>query len=529
MIADLHAPFFLPPHDSGSRGVDYLGMREINLQMMDQLLPGLNNVADRIRPFALLAWTIWRYEVHHNARRTAMTASEYARFREKIEVLFVFSHRLEEVSVAGIAGADQRQEHRPITHLNFTAMGRSAGTTLIEAVNYGPGLKGDGGMHFAYPHPDVPNVFLVTEAGAALAEAFDDSLRKRLTGDQYDFLVSIQALTIPTRNVKAYARAWNVERPTAKERRAFYSRLYPVTDKGDVEQRRVATLDLILEVVRACGKPVSALHLRRAMTMNKLPPLPEAVEDARWRWRALQLRQAQRLAMEVLFGAIERYVWLEDLHTASHFAAAMAHSIGKARPEWNPDTTVADRIAKFGAAGAGSRALFGKGRNDPDCDLVSRSIHLERGVKSHALEDDVIATALDVLLLTAVHTEHFLKDAATAQYVQHAALWRLPLTWWASIVRAHAADALIPFLERLIETGLVSQHLGVAASRSTTEASRMRLSIEDVGIASLLAGSDQCWRPVLSRDRVETALSLLTECGQLKSVDIDGVACFAAE
>lgn len=527
MIAEPHAPFFLPPHDSGSRGVDYLGMREINLQMMDQLLPGLNNVADRVRPFALLAWTIWLYEEHHKIRRTTMTASEYARFREKIEVLFIFSHRLEEVSVAGIAGADQRQEQRPITRLNFAEMGRSASTTLIEAVNYGPGLKGDGGMHFAYAHIDVPNVFLVTEAGAALAQAFDESLRKRLTQKQYEFLVSMEDLTIPTRDVQPYARAWNVERPSAKERRAFLSRLYPTADTGIVEQRRVATLDLIVEVVRSCKEPVSAQQLRRAMTMKKLSPLSEAVQDARWRWRALQLRQTQRLAMEVLFGAIERFVWLDNLHMTTHFAAAMAQSVAKARPEWNPATAIADRIAHFGAAGAGSRALFGKGWNDPECDLVSRSLQLERGVKNHALDDEVVATALDVLLLVAVHTEHFLRSQSTAQYVQHAALWRLPLTWWASIARVHSAEPLIPFLERLIETGLVSQHLGVAASRSTREASRMRLSIEDVGIASLLTGADQCWKPVLSRDRVETALSLLTECGQLQIVDLEGVACFS--
>jgi hypothetical protein len=516
MTADLHAPFFLPPHDSGSRGVDYLGMREINLQMMDQLLPGLNNVATRIRPFALLAWTIWVYEVHHKARGTAMSAREYAHFREKIEVLFIFSHRLAGIGVGGIAGADQRQEERSLTHLNFADMGRSSRTTLIEAVNYGPGLKGDGGLHFAYPHEDVPNVFLVTEAGAALAQALDDRLRRRLSEQQYDFLVSMNEATIPTEEVELFARAWDVEEPSAKERTVFFSRLYPEGDTGTEEQLRLATLDLILAVIRHKGKAINAHQLRRAMTMTKLPPLNGAVEEARWRWRALQLRQAQRLAMEVLFGAVERCIWQQDLHTTSQFATAMAQAIAIAKPDWNHDTAIADRLAYFGACGGSSRTLFGKGLSEPQCDLVTRSVELARGVQNYFLDDEVIANAVDVLLLVAVHTEHFLQTGAPAQYVKHAAVWRLPLTWWASTARAHGAAPLTQFLEHLIETGLVSQHLGVAASRSTAEASRMRLSIEDVGIASLLTGGDQCWKPGLARDRVETALALLAECGRLK-------------
>ena len=33
-------------------GVDPLGLRQINFDLMDQVLPGLNNVARHIRPFA---------------------------------------------------------------------------------------------------------------------------------------------------------------------------------------------------------------------------------------------------------------------------------------------------------------------------------------------------------------------------------------------------------------------------------------------------------------------------------------------
>ena len=67
----------------------------------------------------------------------------------------------------------------------------------------------------------------------------------------------------------------------------------------------------------------------------------------------------------------------------AHFAAAMAHSVAKARPEWKLAIAIGDRMAHFGVASADSCALFGKGWNDPECDLVSRLLQLERGVKNH--------------------------------------------------------------------------------------------------------------------------------------------------
>ena len=85
------------------------------------------------------------------------------------------------------------------------------------------------------------------------------------------------------------------------------------------------------------------------------------------------------------------------------------------------------------------------------------------------------------------------------------------------MVRSRSGESLQVFLEQLIETWLISQHLGVAASRSSLDSSRMRLSIDDAGISSLLEAESQCWSPGLTADRVITALSLLSECGKIES------------
>ena len=43
------AAFFLPPSSSENNGVDFLGLRQANLDMMAALIPGTNNVTSYIR------------------------------------------------------------------------------------------------------------------------------------------------------------------------------------------------------------------------------------------------------------------------------------------------------------------------------------------------------------------------------------------------------------------------------------------------------------------------------------------------
>lgn len=513
-IAD--GPFFLPPHKDDSGGVDYLGLRAINLQMMDQLLPGLNNVADRIRPFSLLAWTIWAYEDHHRAHRTLLEAKQYAAFREKIEALFVLSHRLAGIPLTRIAGAQQRVETRAHTSLRFEDLGRQRRNTLIEAVNYGPGLKGDGGYRFAYLHPEVPKVFLVTKAGGRLAAAFDEQLRENLSSQQYEFLRALDRFTMRTDEVAAFAGAWSLQTPSSKEKKEFFSRFYPQDDPGPREQARVATIDFILAVFRHNAGPMNAHDLRRSMTMSSLPPLPAPIEEALWRWRALQLRQAQRLALEALFGWMERCIWQDEMHSTPQYAARMTEAVRRAYPNSDLSSFLTDRLAHFTAMGGTSHALFAAGWTFPECDLVGAAAHLAEDLKGLTLKDEVVAKALDLLLLVSVHTEHFLLSPSLAKYVTSASRGRLPLQWWATTVRDRASESLQVFLERLVETWLVSQHLGVAASRSSEESSRMRLTIDDAGISSLLTGENECWSPTLTPDRLGTALSLLRECERIK-------------
>src|SRR5471032_3500802 len=138
MNAYADTPFFLPPHKEESSGVDYLGMRATNLQMMDDLLPGLNNVARHIRPFSLMSWMIWQYERQQKQRGKKLSSIGFKKYREKIECLYLFSHHLAGLPTGGIAGAGQPSNLGATVTLQFGYFKRSAATTLFAATAYGP-------------------------------------------------------------------------------------------------------------------------------------------------------------------------------------------------------------------------------------------------------------------------------------------------------------------------------------------------------------------------------------------------------
>lgn len=510
-------PFLLAAHADSSSSTDFLGLRTMNLQMMDDLLPGLNNVAERIRPFSVLAWTIWAYENYCLEHGVGMSARDYAIFREKIEVLFIASHRAAGMSVSGIAGAEQRSGLGAHSILRFKDVGRSDATTLISAQTYGPGLKGENGYGFAYPDEKVSDVFRVTKAGEELAKALDEKLQKMLSPPHYAFLHKFDP-TWRTADLGTFAQGWALEAPTARERVQFWARLHPAASTRKLEQSRAASVDLVLAVLEAASSPLSVSAVRIGLASAALPDLPPSVLASRWRWRALQLRQAQRLCIEVLFGAVERYIWQIGAHSSAQFAHAMTGAIASAQPQWNGPTLLADRQTYYAAKADGAEALFARALEDPECDVVSRAAALQTAAGKLTYADGTIAEALDLLLLVAVYVEHFAATPELAQLVANPVAKRLPLDWWATYVRARSAMALRDFLELFVENWLVSQHLGVAAARTRADSTRMRLSIDDKGIGSLLEGENQCWSPVLSADRLYTCLRLMSECDQIERI-----------
>ena len=76
-------------------GVDPLGLRQINFDLMDQVIPGLNNVARHIRPFIVVTWAWRRANQIANALGVANVPVDHLRdFVDRIEVIYAWSQFL---------------------------------------------------------------------------------------------------------------------------------------------------------------------------------------------------------------------------------------------------------------------------------------------------------------------------------------------------------------------------------------------------------------------------------------------------
>src|SRR5260370_42663580 len=97
--AAAHEPQLARSLNISPGGVDPLGLRQINFNLMDLVIPGLNNVARHIRPFTVMSWA-WRRAAQCADRlETPGThASELQDFVARIEVIYVWSQLLRDGS-----------------------------------------------------------------------------------------------------------------------------------------------------------------------------------------------------------------------------------------------------------------------------------------------------------------------------------------------------------------------------------------------------------------------------------------------
>lgn len=343
-------PYFLPKPPPAGGGVDFLGMRAVNLAMMDTLFAGLNNVASRVRPFSLLAWSICEYGKKAQ-RQLSLDGKEYRQFREKIETLYVWSHQRADAH-HGLAGSRQKPPQGMAT-LSFNTFERKENNSFISAINYGPGLAGENGIGFA--RRVEGGLYAVTVPGRDLAEAFDASLTS--LGEAHAFLRSTHYFTIDASEVDTFLPAWHIDAPSEAEQRTFLRQFYQphMAGQGGPTGLRTDALQLLITTLSRQTQPLTLDALRLAMTLPFVDKcaldMPQGARSprnrARIRWQVLVVRQAQRLAMESLFGWMERILWDTDVRGTGDIAQCIIEAIHRAQPSWPVNTLLPHRPNKF--------------------------------------------------------------------------------------------------------------------------------------------------------------------------------------
>ena len=145
MIQLPYIPFFVlaPIDDNG--GVDFLGLRQANLNLMDDFLPGVNNVTRFLRPYSLMCWIIFAFQKAVNEKgMKEVKSSQFQQYREKVEVLFGWGHQLAGQGTGLVGNAQVCPNSEGSVSLDFPSWKRKV--SWFDAVNYGPSLKDENGV-----------------------------------------------------------------------------------------------------------------------------------------------------------------------------------------------------------------------------------------------------------------------------------------------------------------------------------------------------------------------------------------------
>ena len=300
-------PAFVSPYKDEAGGVDFLGLRQVNLNFIDQFLPGINNVTYSLRPYALMAWLSWAFKEAASASGiTEPKRSQFDQFREKVEILFNWSHQLNAAG-SGMAGNAQVSPNNGDGQVSLKFQDWKRNVSWFDAVNYGPSSKIDNGLGFLIQVR--PGIYATTKTGEMLAKALDVSLRE---SDGYSKLNSLSQLVANEADANNLFKMWKIDTPTLQESEVYRNALY---DESLIHEstrlgHRSASIKLILKAFNAITEPVSTEGLRKFLVYTNYPfsindAFEEPLAEMHSLWRVLQVRQLHRLAFEVFFGWVE--------------------------------------------------------------------------------------------------------------------------------------------------------------------------------------------------------------------------------
>lgn len=471
------------PAETKSGGVDPLGLRQINFDLMNEVFPGLNNVARHIRPFTIVAWAWRRTIALARVRKAKLPVSQHEDFVARIEVAFAWSmlQRYEAGSIdlpgkqriAELWG-DEKAIRFGDEHWTEFVRARRNSTALTAAINYGPGLRA---FRILVDDAHQPGVRVPGESTEKFLDAFERRLAPILN---HKLFQGWDACSLTRATAEKWADVWDMDVLLASERKAMRDRLI-----GDVSsKRRRGGFQLLARVCEnADEEELGEEMLRPAMcdlTTNEL-------HDEVVLWRRIQVRQAFRLALEALFEWIIGEIGGGTLTTealARRLLNEADSNDGATAREWFEALVEEDATA------------FGEMEELQSC------LQARQGVGAAAL----VALAVAVLSPSELHD---LSDRRE----------RLPIALAAADLGRLGDGTPERFLSHVIESWIVAQHTYWSVGRGLADARaggnrilRLRLVLEPSGWR-VTRGQGSRGVPRPTPDRLRTAINLALESG----------------
>lgn len=467
-------------------GVDPLGLRQINFGLMDQVLPNLNNVAQHVRPYILMAWG-WRRvrRIIEDSSKSGATDEQMRDFVDRIEAIFAWSQFLVNRKAALPGG----QALRPLLEVDRYRFGGSAwedlrdmrrySTGLISPLNYGPSLRTLGWL---IPVDGAAGVFQPPDALNPALEAFEARFAAELGHDAFNRFGSV---TVAKADARRWGKLWDMEAPRKQEKNAAFERL----GGGLADPRRQAGVALIraawrdLDDDEATNDAIRARMADFANAWDKETP-PVAASD----WRAAQVRQTFRLALEALFfwtiQALRQHGPMKSALLVNGFLAGFDDALPASAAGWMLD-----------------------GANDDNPTTHISALYA------------ALRNRMELPVAIAAAIRHALREVPTARDFERRD--RLPLARAQEEARMWGALSPHAFMVKLIEVWIIAQHTYWCVARGLADARnggktilRMRIVMEEIGW-TLTPETSGINPPEATPDRLDTAVSLLAECNRL--------------
>ena len=512
----LDGPFFAPPLRNVASGVDYLGLRQANLVLMDEFLPGINNVTRHIRPFSILSWAVSTFiQEAERAGMKKISRQQFRSFLEKLEVLYVWSHQ-NAGKEGGIPGATQHCPYSNTKSVPLTFKAWNRNVSLMDAVNYGPALKTDAGLGFVVQVK--PGIYSCTDRGKMLAETINKVLSR--SKNEYNLLKSLREERATLKECKKLYHLWRIGTPTPDEARIFlkdYFSFDAVTNSSRYGERSAA-IGLILFALSMARtgleeRALASLMLRRLPFKQCSAGAAFVLERKQALWRVLQLRQLQRYAFEALFYWVEQQVAFEGAHRSEDLLAAAKPDI---EGRFGRLTTKVNAVLDSIVRPSGTKRHFIEMKHN---EYGSVLFALWRELETAVREDiaSIPAYALHALFWCLRAAEELRSINHYSAYLKEGGRDRVSLDSWCTMVRERGTMPLGSLFYMILERLVINQHFRVALRRNELDKPRLRLTFEEEGLVSIVP-PEKIGIPPITRDRLACALSLLTDTGHVRLI-----------
>ncbi len=479
-------------------GVDPLGLRQINFGFMDRVLPDLNNVARHTRPYIVMAWA-WRRvrSIVETGNTLAASDAEMRDFVDRIEAIYAWSQFLND-SKTDIPGRQAMQAL--ILGRSYYFGGREwearrdmrrESTGIISPLNYGPSLRTFGWL---LPVEQGFGVFQPDPTLDPVLDKFEDAIRDELGHKAFN---KFGPVNVRRKDVRRWGELWDLNNLAEIEKETMFCRLGG-SQANNVRREGVALLVAAYTDLEKTDASPEAIRTRMA-------DLPESWKNAASRpkvsdeWRALQVRQLFRLALEgLLFWTIE--LLFQGPMKSAQITQAFLNA---ARSVAELPTTAIEWMHSVNAEG------------NPVDFLRQLQVELHRKPRDDKQFTGAILGALAFCLREAPDQPHAFESAD-----------RLPLSRAKQDADAWKGLSPAEFITRIIEVWVMAQHAYWSVGRGLADARsrgkrilRLKIVMDEGGWTLTPGTTKEGPPPKATPDRLETAISLLKECDRLKKTN----------